>query len=143
MVYAEGVSRLPADAAKCARALLLVEKTMNETIVLPLQAAAELHNVLVRKGNASRAEAAYRVRLWCARSELVATDPAIFEDALDLSEAHRLQLFDALILAASAKAGCDLLLSEDLHDGFVWRSMTVTNPFGAQLDARIAALLGP
>jgi hypothetical protein len=27
--------------------------------------------------------------------------------------------------------------------GFVWRNVTVTNPFGAQLDARIAALLDP
>jgi prevent-host-death family protein len=36
MVYADGVSRSPEDAAKCARALAIVERTAAETIVLPL-----------------------------------------------------------------------------------------------------------
>ena len=33
------------------------------------------------------------------------------------------------MLAAAEAAGAHLLLSEDLHDGFVWRGVTVSNPF--------------
>jgi predicted nucleic acid-binding protein len=142
MVYAEGVSRTPSDAAKCALAFSMVERTAGETVVLPLQAAAELHNVLVRKGGLTATEAALRVRLWCAKSEVVSPGAAALEAALQLTEAHRLQIFDALILAAAAEGGSELLLSEDLHDGFVWRGVTVTNPFGSSPDARLARMLG-
>lgn len=40
-----------------------------------------------------------------------------------------------------ASARCDLLLSEDLQDGFAWRGVTVTNPFGSAPDPRIVNLL--
>jgi predicted nucleic acid-binding protein len=53
------------------------------------------------------------------------------------------QIFDAIILVAAAQARCDLLLSEDFHDGFIWGGVTVTNPFGASPDVRIAHMLAP
>jgi predicted nucleic acid-binding protein len=45
------------------------------------------------------------------------------------------------VLAASAEAGCRLLLSEDLQEGFTWRGVTVTNPFAPTLNPILAALL--
>jgi predicted nucleic acid-binding protein len=48
---------------------------------------------------------------------------------------------DAIILAAAVEARCDLLLSEDLQDGFAWRGVVVTNPFRAAPDGRIVELL--
>jgi len=35
------------------------------------------------------------------------------------------------------------LLSEDFHDGFAWRGVVVTNPFGPAPDRRVARLLAP
>jgi predicted nucleic acid-binding protein len=35
------------------------------------------------------------------------------------------------MLAAAAQAGCRLLLSEDMQDGFTWRGVTIRNPFAA------------
>jgi predicted nucleic acid-binding protein len=32
----------------------------------------------------------------------------------------------------AADADCRLVLSEDLQEGFTWRGVTVTNPFGAE-----------
>lgn len=142
MVYAEGVRQVNADAAKCALAVRLVDRSAAETIVLPRQALAELHTVLVRKGAVTPAEASRRVRLWAENSMLVDTAGAVFDAALDLCDAHRLQIFDAIILAAAVEARCDLLLSEDLQDGFAWRGVVVTNPFGTAPDGRIARLLG-
>ena len=39
---------------------------------------------------------------------------------------------DKASIVAAASAGCDLLLSEDMHDGMVWRGTTVRNPFAAR-----------
>lgn len=55
----------------------------------------------------------------------------------------KLQFWDALILSAAADAGCTLLLSEDMHHGFVTRGLTVLNPLAAQVHPRLAALLDP
>lgn len=55
--------------------------------------------------------------------------------------AHRLGIWDALILSAAADAGCRLLLSEDLQDGFTWGGVTVANPFAASRHPLLEALL--
>ena len=44
-------------------------------------------------------------------------------------------------MAAAASAGCRLLLSEDLHDGFTWNGVTVINPFVPEPNALLAELL--
>ena len=141
MAYAEGLERAPADAPKRSLALRLVAAAHAETIVLPRQALAELHAVLVRKGGLAPTEAASRVRRWAERAELIDTDAPVFDAALDLAADHGLQVFDALILAAAVQARCDLLLSEDLQDGFAWRGVAVTNPFAPAPDPRLAHLL--
>jgi predicted nucleic acid-binding protein len=46
-----------------------------------------------------------------------------------------------LILAAAVEARCDLLLTEDLQDGFAWRGVVVSNPFGPAPDRRLARLM--
>jgi predicted nucleic acid-binding protein len=52
------------------------------------------------------------------------------ELGLALAERHSLSVYDAMIVAAGLIAGCDTLLSEDMHDGFVAASqMTIINPF--------------
>jgi predicted nucleic acid-binding protein len=45
------------------------------------------------------------------------------------------------MLAAAADAGCRLLLSEDLQEGFTWRGVTVVNPFADTRHPLLAALL--
>jgi predicted nucleic acid-binding protein len=72
---------------------------------------------------------------------VVPTLDRTLETALDLATEHRLQIFDAIILAASAEAGCRMLLTQDMQDGFVWRGMTVANPFAATLHSLLADLL--
>lgn len=41
---------------------------------------------------------------------------------------HNLQLWDTLIVTAVADAGCTLLLSEDMQDGFVTRGPDCHRP---------------
>ncbi|HEY3799081.1 MAG TPA: PIN domain-containing protein [Caulobacteraceae bacterium] len=60
----------------------------------------------------------------------VALDVATHEEALLIAEGHRLSIYDALIVAAARRAGCDVLYSEDMHAGRVFGgTLTVENPF--------------
>ena len=131
-----------ADEAKRALTVCLMARAADYSMVLARQTLAELHRVLVRKVRLTPAEASARVRLWARNAELVDTNAATFEAALELAGDHNLQIFDALILAAAVEARCDLLLSEDLQDGFAWRGVVVTNPFGDAPERRVAELLG-
>jgi predicted nucleic acid-binding protein len=109
--------------------------------VVALQSLGELHQVLSRKLRFSKSEAGRRVRAWRATFDVAITSEAVFEAALDLAADHQLQIYDAIILAAAVDARCDLLLSEDLQDGFAWRGCVVANPFADTLEPRLARLL--
>ena len=63
--------------------------------------------------------------------------------AADLGVDHKLQFWDGLILTAAAEAGCALLLSEDMLDGFVTRGLTVINPLRDTRHPKLARLFGP
>lgn len=129
IAYLSGVDRGPSDAAKIEQAnALYVPLAASTAIHVPIQALGELYNVLVKVGRDSAA-ASRDVMLIAQAVRPLVTSEMIFSEALDLAVAHRLQIWDAIIVNACAAAGCTLLLSEDMQDGFSWRGMTVTNPF--------------
>lgn len=106
-----------------------------------MQTFAELHAVLVRRARQTPHAATLRVRRLALSCLAVPTSEQLFDDALTLAADHRIQIYNAVILAAAAEAGAELLLSEDLHDGFSWQGVTVTNPFRQAPDPRVAPLL--
>jgi predicted nucleic acid-binding protein len=54
----------------------------------------------------------------------------IHEAALTIAEAHRLNIYDAMVVSAALKSGCTILYSEDLQDGRVIDGrITIRNPF--------------
>ena len=77
----------------------------------------------------SRAASCERVRVWRETCFVAGTSTTAFDAALDLTERHDLQIWDAVILAVSVEAGCRLLLSEDMQEGFSWAGLTIANPF--------------
>jgi predicted nucleic acid-binding protein len=138
LAYAEDTN----GAAKKKAALEVVEKLSPEATLIPVQALAELFSVLVRKAGRSRASARDAVISWGDSFPLIDTSPEVLLAATELSAAHQLGWWDAVILAAAADAGCRLLLSEDFQEGFTWSGVTVANPFASTrhplLDALIA-----
>lgn len=64
------------------------------------------------------------------------------ESAFDLVVDHRLQIWDALILAVAAEQKCRLLLSEDFQNGFTWGGVTVLNPFAETRYPLLSVALG-
>ena len=127
LAHAEGVN----GAAKRDVAIDLVRRLPQDATVLPVQVLGELFNVLVRKAGRSRVAARGAILTWQDAFPLVETSPSVMLAATDLSTDHQLGIWDAVILCASAEAGCRLLLSEDLQEGFTWGGVTVTNPFAA------------
>lgn len=142
MAYFLGVDRAKGDAAKVKQAqALYVPLAAVAALHVPAQAFGELYNVLVKSGR-DRDEAVEAVRSIARTVEVLATTELILTHALDLAVAHRLQIWDAIIVHACAAAGCTLLLSEDMQDGFTWRAMTVTNPFIDEGRARLRRVGG-
>ncbi|QMW24610.1 PIN domain-containing protein [Sandaracinobacteroides saxicola] len=140
LAYLSGVNRHPDDLDKIAESRrLLAALRGRATLVAPAQALAELFVVLTRAG-ASRAET--RETILHIRSGFAPADTtsATLDSALDCAAAHKLQLWDAIILTAAAESGAVLLLSEDMQSGFQWRGTTVVNPLAARPDRRLAAL---
>lgn len=123
------------------RALKLLQRLPPEAIVLPAQTLGELFNVLVRKARRRPSRARGAVLSWRDAYAVVDTSAAVIVNAMDLASDHGLTIWDSVVLAASADAGCRLLLSEDLQEGFTWRGVTVTNPFAPALNPILAALL--
>jgi predicted nucleic acid-binding protein len=124
LAYAEGVGsddrRTKSDS--------LLRRIPRERIVIPAQVLGELFNVLLRSGR-SRTEARRATTEWRANVDVAPTSGAVLTAALEPAVQHQLQIWDAIILAAAAWAGCTLLLSEDFQHGFAWGAVTVVNPF--------------
>ena len=130
LAYAAGLRRVAADEAKIARAGLLIEPLLVEgELVIPAQVQAELHNLLRRKAGLSPSDAAAKVAKYSSGATTVPTDPSVLGEAFELAERHGLQTYDAIILAAAAQGGCDILYSEDMQHGFEWNGVMVVNPF--------------
>jgi len=122
-------------------ALDLVRRLPQERAVLPVQVLGELFNVLTRKAGRSRSDARDSILAWRDAFPLVETSPDIMLAAADLATDHRLGIWDAVVFAASSKAGCRMLLSEDLQEGFTWGGVTVVNPFASPDHPLLGALL--
>lgn len=138
LAYAEGTN----GADMKDSALRLIHALPTASVALPVQALGELFNVLVLKAKRPASTARAAILSWRDAYAVIDTSPVVMLNAADLSTDHHLRIWDAVILSASAEAGCRLLLSEDLQEGFTWRGVTVTNPFGATPHPLLTALVG-
>lgn len=137
LVYAEGIG----DAPRIARAQDVLDGIPNRDVVFPVQALAELAHVLARKTPLASSDIRMRIDRWMLQGTLAPTMESTLQIALSLSAEHRFQVFDAIVLAASAEAGCRMLLTEDMQDGFVWQGVTVVNPFAETVHPLLADLM--
>ncbi|MHB8530335.1 MAG: PIN domain-containing protein [Caulobacteraceae bacterium] len=141
LAYLAGVNRGQGDADKIVSARALLSRLEGRAqLVAPTQTLGELFGVLLKSG-APREDARIIVLRLLAGFDGANTGAATLKSALDLAVDHRLQLWDALIISAAAEAGCSLLLSEDMQDGFVWRGLTTANPFASRPHDRLSALM--
>ena len=137
LAYAEGVN----TETRQSEAQDVLRRLPAESVVLPAQVLGELFRVLTRKGGASVQSARAKLMSWIDGFSVEGTAPGVLVVAADLAATHQLDIWDAVILSAASAAGCSLLLSEDLQDGFIWGGVTVVNPFAESLHPLLASAL--
>lgn len=141
LVYNARVERHADDVRKIAACEALLRRLNQQvTLVIPVQVLGELFSVLTRSGR-TREFARQAVLVLAQSFVTVDSTNTVLESALDLAATHNLQFWDALILNAAAEAGCAMLLSEDMGEGFSWRGAVVVNPLAGSLDPRLHRLL--
>jgi predicted nucleic acid-binding protein len=139
LAYAEGVN----DRKTQDQSLDLVKRLSATTVVLPVQVLGELFSLLVRKAGRTPSDARKAVLHWRnAFNNLTDTSAEVLLAAADLAQS-KISFWDAVILSAAAESGCQMLLSEDMQDGFVWKGVTVINPFKKPQPPMLEAILDP
>lgn len=119
----------PSVPAKCAKALdILDAHTRARTGVVSLQVLQEYFSTATRKFGVDAATARRKVELFAA-FDVVDTGGADVLAAIDLHRLHQLSFWDALVVHSARKAGCRILLSEDLQHGQVIDRVRIVNPF--------------
>jgi len=137
LAFAEGIN----GADQRDAALDLIQRLPQESTVVPVQVLAELFNVLVRKAGKSRDDARAALLSWRDTFPVIETSSDVLLTAADLAADHQFGIWDAVILSAASHAGCRLLISEDLQEGFTWAGVTVANPFTLPRHPLLDALL--
>lgn len=118
-----------ADDPRAARA----EALLGAGFITGVQALNEFANVARRKLGFDWdevGEALRSVRTLC--HTVVPLDLEVHDDGLRISRRYGLAVFDAMMVAAALRSGCDTLWSEDMHDGLMIDGrLRMANPFKA------------
>lgn len=129
--------------AKSDRAELIVRRAVeSRRCVLAFQSIGEFYSAVVRKRLVAPEAAARRASRYLQLFPVVDARAGDAPLALAEAAAGRHSYWDALLLVTLGRAGCSLLLSEDMADGGRLGPVTILNPLrGDALPANVTALL--
>jgi predicted nucleic acid-binding protein len=118
-----------AHTSKQQRALeLILEHKAQHTGVVSLQVLQEYFVNATRKLSLDPGLARQKVETYC-RFDVVEPVAADILAAIDFHRLHRLSYWDALVLHCARKAGCRVLLTEDMQHGQEFDGVRIVNPF--------------
>jgi predicted nucleic acid-binding protein len=98
--------------------------------VLSTQVLQEYCNVALKRLRLSPGHVRAQLDLY-EQFEIIQVTPAIIHAGLDLHQTRSVGFYDAIIVASAQTAGCNVLLTEDMHAGEVMGSVRIANPFAA------------
>lgn len=98
--------------------------------VLSAQVLSEFYIVVTQriKNFLSLTEAKKIIGLF-DRLEVVEIDRPLVHHSIEIHQQYQISYWDAMIIAAAERAGCSIVLSEDLNDGQKYNGITARNPF--------------
>ena len=97
--------------------------------VVSAQVLNEFVDVVRRKAGFDWQDVSYWLDVFLDGLEVVPLTLESFARAVVLSERFRLRIYDGHIIASAQLADCDVLFTEDLHDGLVIDGLTIRNPY--------------
>ncbi len=94
------------------------------------QVLAELSNIMLKKFGVNHS-AMIDVLHECYQNHNVYINaPETIEKAIQISDRYRFSFYDSLILSSAISTECEILYSEDLHNGqIIDNKLTILNPF--------------
>jgi predicted nucleic acid-binding protein len=118
------------DSEKAARA----EEIVLAGGIISVQVLSEVTNVCRRKMKLSWEETSEFLRqLQQLLPTIQPLQLSTHELRVAICERYQLSVYDGLIAAAALEAGCNILWSEDMHDGLlIDEKLRIVNPFGPQ-----------
>jgi predicted nucleic acid-binding protein len=118
------------DRRKHELAAAIIDAAVNLDCPIALQAVGEFYAAATKKLLVKPRDALVHARELLAAFETFSYSANAMRRGLEETARRRLSLWDAVLLASAAEAGCTVLLSEDMQDGMQFGSMTIVNPFG-------------
>lgn len=120
LVYAFG--GMDAKGARASAALMGVD-------VVSVQALNEFTDVMRRKYGRDDDEIETGLRYFASLMDVVAMTERARQAAFHLARRSGLRIYDAMIVATAAEAGCTRLLTEDMGHGTSFLGVAIENPF--------------
>lgn len=94
------------------------------------QVLAEFYVVTTTKlSPALSPEQAAQAVVMLSKLHVVPIDAQLVSAAAEMSRKSRISFWDAQIIEAAARAGCERVLTEDLANGQTFDNVTIENPF--------------
>jgi len=114
---------------------LITEGIEKESLLLSVQVLGEFFNVVTRQiPQPMTPDEVQEVIAVISILPIQEIDLAMVNRAIDTHKRYRMSYWDALIVSAAERAGCAMILSEDLSDGQSYRGIAVRNPFTAEFE---------
>jgi predicted nucleic acid-binding protein len=123
------ISTDPAEAAKCDKAVALLDKDDGALSIQVLQEFYVQATRPTRPDRLSHQLAVALVDIWRRRVQVQETTLPVFDSALRIKAQHQLSYWDSAIVAAARALGCRTLYSEDMGDGRDVDGVQIVNPF--------------
>jgi len=140
LAYAEGLNK-ELNQTRQRETIKLLDNLSPEIVVIPAQVLGELFRVLTGKAKMSVVDARAAVMQWADSYETVDTPWTAFQSAFDLTTTSSFQIWDALIMSIAAENRCRMLLSEDMQHNFIYRGVTIVDPYTEPNHPLLAPLL--
>jgi predicted nucleic acid-binding protein len=118
------------DKRRARLAVAIVQQAMRDGGALSTQVLQEYYSVTTRKLGTDAAVARRKVEVF-ASLDVVQVDVSLILAAVDLHRLHAVSFWDALVLRAAERSGCDELLTEDLQAGRAIAGVRIVDPFAA------------
>jgi predicted nucleic acid-binding protein len=113
---------------------LITDGIEKENLLLSVQVLGEFFNVVTRNiPQPMTPNEAQEIIGTISILPVQEIDLTMVNRAIDTHKRYQISYWDALIVSAAERAGCTLILSEDLSDGQTYHNIVVSNPFTEEL----------
>jgi predicted nucleic acid-binding protein len=118
---------MQSENEKSERAKLLLTEP---DLVISIQVVNEVAFNLLKKAQIDELTLSRIIHTLFQEFETVVVDKEIVHHASELRLEYSLSYWDSLIVSSALTSGCEILFSEDMHDGLtIQKQLKVINPF--------------